>query len=185
MGRRRGGIGKLGPLVAAALLLGFVASSAWLAVLMPRNGFSSPPPGTVWTRDQLVAALDDGAVLALLPTGDQGSDIVARTRNDGLVVNRASAFDPTGSSGTEDVISELTSTGQADLLVAGRNDTALVTYARAVARIVAPNATMPVIAWWISLLGGLSMVMYWAAGRTSFRFSAPFGPFGVGTERSP
>lgn len=184
MGQNGRQITRLGPLLTAILGLGFLASSAWLGLLMPRTGFSSAPPGTLWTRDQLVAALDTWKVKALLLTADHDSDVVARTIADELVVYRASPRDP-AQLGSAQALAEIQAHIPDDVLAAGRTDGGLAAYGRAVAQIAPPNAAIAVLTWWISLLAGLSIVMYRAAGRTPFRFSAPFGPFGVGTNHSP
>ncbi|HEU4573253.1 MAG TPA: hypothetical protein VFR93_11255 [Candidatus Limnocylindrales bacterium] len=164
-------------LLLAVAVFTWVASSLWLA---------TSPRITVWSRDELLDEIGNGNVDAVLETGDQHGDIVIRTTAGDDVVYRPPATIAGGLGRSDAVVAAIRDAGHGDLLAAGQTDPVLASYARSVAAIELPDATVPMLAWWISLIGGLSVAMYVLAERTGVRFSVPIGqPFGVGTDPSP
>jgi hypothetical protein len=149
---------------------------------MPR--VAAPDP--LWSRDRLLDEVEAGNVTAVLETGDQYGDIVVRTTAGVDVLYRPPAIIQNALDRPDSVVAAIRDAGRPDLLTVGQSDPDLAAHGRRVAAVGPPDASLAVLAWWISLIGGLSVAMYLLAGRTGVRFSVPFGqPLGVGTDPSP
>jgi hypothetical protein len=162
----------------------FVAASARILV-MPK-AFASLPDGQAWTHAQLTSAIQAGDLTVLALTNDAHGDVVARTRDGGLVVYRASAEAGGPTTDASAVLTTVASAGASDILTAGASDAELAAFGRAVAEIPPPDMAAPMALWLFAFVAFLGSFMVWLAGRTSFRLSQPFGArFGVGTDRTP